>query len=147
MDQVICNGELNYNKNKGLSGDYANCYGTITFSKKTALDALLIKTGRTNDLPQYFVGKFRNGLICQDHPLNCEDIYDEADMERYGESDLYDGTEIIIKNNTWSKKTTFRRKIVGTFYKWQTARGLFMIASQSDIDKLNEKEKNYLKIN
>jgi len=147
MDQVICNGELNYNKNKGLAGDYMHNYGNITFTRRTALDELLLKTGRTKDLPQYFVGKFNDAVVCLDHYSANEEIHDFKDMQLHEENTCFEGAMVSIYNSKWKKTTSFVRRIEGTFYKWRTGQGFFMVASQSDIDKLSEKEKNYLKIN
>jgi len=152
MKTIRCNltTELNYNKTKGLTEDYAHYYGDIVFTNKTHLDIILSRLGNQMGLPKYFKGKINNVVLCKDKYTNTDEIHDLADLLYIKESDyekgLTNGKEIIVTNNKWKKRTVFQSFIKGTYYKWETTNGFYMILSQNDVDKLNAKEKRYLRL-
>jgi len=155
MNEVICKieGELDYNKSKSIAGDYAHNYGNITFStrNKTELDKILSRLGTEKGLPKYYKGKINSAAICSDigSPL-FEEIHDCNDLGYVNEASSgkapEKGDELIVYNNKWMKNVIFHKIMDGTFHKWETVNGFFMVLSKKEVDMLNEKERKYLRV-
>jgi hypothetical protein len=170
MSTVASN--LNFQKTKSCTGDYAHCYGDVQFSnscesnmrmvdsqthnnckyvKKSILE-ILIDTHSCipGDVPFEFIGKFTHGfaLCTQGKAGNYKsERFDPADIYLGKEQDtLKEGDTCSIRMNRHSKKTIFIKLIDEPFYKWETKRGFYFILLQSEVEKLSELEKLQMQI-
>jgi len=155
-------GQLDYEKKKAPSGDYAHYYGDIKLVRtlRTSLDILLEKHHSLNDYPRFLIGKFENVRcpVVIDPNTNREEIHDIYDIVFISEENANLTNEQILEEivkgstmkigyknlektkNIW-KNTIFQKWINATIYKFETHKGFPLIFTQQDVDTLNEHEK------